>query len=205
MPSQPESPRRHAPYEDATALLLGTAFAACSIVLYSHSTLTTGGTTGLGLLLQYATGWGFWVTFSLINLPFYALAILRMGWAFTLRTAIAVSLVAGFSAFFPKWMDIGKVDPVFAAIFASALMGNALLILFRHRTALGGVNILALFLNERLGWKIPLIQLSIDAVTLGLSLFYIPAWNVFLSLLGCAVVNLVLWLNHKPERYTGTT
>lgn len=197
--------RRHRLHEDAAAVLLGTAFAACSIVLYNHSTLTTGGTTGLGLLLQYATGWGFWATFSLVNLPFYALAIFRMGWGFTLRTALAVSLTAAFTAFFPRWMNIGTVDPVFAAIFSSALMGNALLILIRHRTALGGVNILALFLHERLGWKIPFIQLSIDAVTLGLSLLYIPVWNVVLSFFGCAMVNLVLWLNHKPDRYVGTT
>lgn len=187
------------------ALLLASGFAAGAIVLYSHSTLATGGTSGLGLLLQYATGWGFWATFSIVNVPFYALAILRMGWAFTLRTAITVTMVAAFSALFPKWMGIGVVDPIFAAFFASALMGNALLILFRHRTALGGINILAIYLHEKLGWKIPVIQLSIDAVTLGLCLFYIPAWNVFISLVGCAVVNFVLLLNHKPGRYAGTT
>jgi uncharacterized membrane-anchored protein YitT (DUF2179 family) len=128
-----------------------------------------------------------------------------MGWLFTLRTAISVSLVAGFSAFVPQWMPLGDINPVFASLMGGAIMGMGLLMLFRHRTALGGTNILAMFLHDKFGWRIPYVQFTIDAATLISSLLFIPAWNVFLSLLGAAVVNLIIAMNHRPGRYMGMT
>lgn len=187
------------------AIVLATLFMAVGVAFYSKARLAMGGTVGIGLLLQYATGLGFWSTFSLVNVPFYVLALWRMGWRFTLRTALSVSLVAGFSAFIPQWMPLGDIHPLFAAITGGAIMGMGLLMLFRHRTALGGTNILAMYLHERFGWRIPSIQFTIDAMTLLSSLLFIPAWNVFLSLLGASVVNLIIAMNHRPGRYMGMT
>jgi uncharacterized membrane-anchored protein YitT (DUF2179 family) len=198
-------PQQHALYEDALAILLGTLFLACGIVFYGKAQLVAGGTAGMGLLFSYATGWGFWVTFSVVNLPFYALGLWRMGWRFTLRTVLAVSLVALFSALLPGWMRLDGVNPVFATLFGSALMGNGLLMLLRHRTALGGVNILAMFLHERFGWRIPVVQFSIDTVTLSLSALFIAPGNIALSLLGALVVNVIIAVNHRADRYVGMT
>lgn len=197
--------RQHALYEDAMAILLGTLFLACGIVFYSKAMLMAGGTAGMGLLFSYATGWGFWATFSVVNLPFYALALWRMGWRFTLRTVVAVSLVALFSALLPGWMRLDGVNPIFATLFGSALMGNGLLMLMRHRTALGGVGILAMYLHERLGWRIAVVQFSIDLVTMGLSALFISPAGIALSLLGALVVNIIIAVNHRPERYQGMT
>lgn len=201
-----ESPaQRHAFYEDAMAILLATLFMAVGVAFYSKARLAMGGTVGIGLLLQYATGLGFWSTFSLVNVPFYALALVRMGWRFTLRTAVSVSLVAAYSAFMPHWLPLGDINQVFATIMGGAMMGMGLLMLFRHRTALGGTNILAMYLNDRFGWRIPYIQFAIDAITLASSTLFIPFWNVMLSLVGAGIVNLIIAINHKPGRYMGMT
>ncbi len=60
---------RHRLYEDALAILTGTLIMSLGIIIYSKAMLLTGSTSGLALLLQYATGAEFWLVFSLVNLP----------------------------------------------------------------------------------------------------------------------------------------
>ncbi|MGO4666249.1 YitT family protein [Bosea sp. 2RAB26] len=196
---------RHRFYEDVFAMLLGTLLVSIGISLYSKATLLTSGAAGLALLFQLATGINFGLLFFAINLPFYWLAVRRMGWRFALRTFIAVGLVSLFTWFTPGWMAIATVDPVYAAVAGGSLIGLGVLALFRHRTGLGGVNILALYLQEkhdiRAGW----FQLGSDALILICALFMLPLEKVLISLLGAAVLNLILAVNHKPGRYSGVT
>ncbi len=201
---QPEADlQRHAAYEDALAILMGTMFIAVGVMLYSQAKLVTGGTAGLALLIHHITGAGFWLAFSAVNVPFYALAAWRMGWKVALRTFLAVTVVSLFAKFLPNWIVMIPLDPVFATILGGGLMGNGLLMLFRHRTALGGVNILAMFLQEKFGWRAGYVQLGIDCAILLASLAVLPPQNLALSLLGAVVVNLILAINHRPGRYLG--
>lgn len=195
----------HRLYEDVAAIFTGTLLVALGVTLYSKAMLLTGGTAGLALLLQYAMGYGFGQLFFVINLPFYYLAIKRMGWKLTLRTFLAVLLVSVFSRLTPSWIDVARIDPIYATVIGGALMGVGLLILFRHRTSLGGVNILALYLQERHGIRAGYVQLAIDALILTASFFVLEVDKVALSLVGAAVLNLILATNHRPGRYTGVS
>lgn len=194
---------QHAVYEDVLAILMATLFLAFGVAIYAKAVLMVGGTAGLALLVHYASGAGFWLVFSLVNLPFYALALLRMGWRFTLRTFLAVSLVAFFSAMMPRWVALDQIHPLFATIVGGGLMGNGLLMLFRHRTALGGLNILALFLQDKLGWSAGYVQLGLDLAMLVAAAFLLDPANLALSVVGAAVVNMTLAINHRPGRYLG--
>lgn len=196
---------RHPLWEDALALLMGTAMVALGIALYGHAGLLTGGTVGLAFLLKYLLGWPFGLAFFLINLPFYALAIWRMGWPFTLRTVCAVALVSLLAELTPQWIGFAQLNPLYAALFGGFAMGLGLLMLFRHRASLGGVNILALFLQERFGLRAGKVQMGIDASIVLAALFVVPADRVALSILGAVALNLVLAINHRAGRYMGVS
>ena len=196
---------RHPLWEDALALLLGTALVALGISFYSHAGLLTGGTVGLAFLLKYLLGWPFGLVFFLINLPFYALAIWRMGWPFTLRTFCAVALVSLFAELTPRWVGFAQLNPVYAALFGGFVMGLGLLMLFRHRASLGGVNILALYLQERFGLRAGKVQMGIDTVIVLAAVFIVPADKVVLSILGALALNMVLAINHRTGRYMGVS
>ncbi|TPN35200.1 YitT family protein [Mesorhizobium sp. B1-1-6] len=196
---------RHGLHEDAFAMFLGTLFIALGTVIYAKATLLVGGMAGMALLLQYATGMQFWVAFSLINLPFYYLAIRRMGWRFTVRTFLAVSLVSLLSRLSARWVEFSLLDPTYAAVVGGGLCGTGLLILFRHRTGLGGINILAIFLQETLGIRAGYFQLAVDLGILGAALFVLTPDHLVLSILGAAIVNMIIAINHKPDRYLGVT
>lgn len=196
---------RHRLYEDALAILTGTLVVSLGVVIYSKAVLLTGSTAGLALLLQYATGAGFWLVFSLVNLPFYVLAVRRLGWPFALRTFLAVSLVSLFSRLTGQWVEFARIDPVYAAVVGGGLMGMGLLVLFRHRTGLGGINILAIYLQEKWGIRAGYFQLAVDLAILAAAFFVLPPANLVLSVVGAAVVNMILAINHKPGRYVGVT
>lgn len=196
---------RHRLYEDVLAILTGTLVVSLGVVIYSKAVLLTGSTAGLALLLQYATGTSFWLMFSLVNLPFYVLAIKRLGWLFALRTFLAVSLVSLFSRLTAHWVEFARLDPVYATVAGGALMGMGLLILFRHRTGLGGINILAIYLQEKCGIRAGYFQLAVDLAILAAAFFVLPPANLALSIVGATVVNMMLAINHRPGRYVGVT
>lgn len=198
-------PSPHRPYEDALALLVGTALVALGLTIYAQATLLTGSTAGLALLVQYAGGLPFAPVFFVLNLPFYALALIEMGWKFTARTFCAVLLVSLLASRTGHWIGFSRLDSLYATLIGGTIIGVGLLILFRHRASLGGVNILVLFLQERFGWRAGYVQLAIDAAILLGGLFVVPAQKVALSLLGALAINLVLALNHRPGRYVGVS
>ncbi|CAM0555131.1 hypothetical protein EHLJMEHL_04721 [Vreelandella titanicae] len=200
---------QHRPYEDMMAMLLGTFFVALGVTFYTHAVLLTGSTAGLALLLSYITssitGWGFGVYFFAINLPFYYLAVKRMGWSFTLRTFAAIGLVSLFSELTQGWVQFANVPSIYAALMGGALMGIGMLMLFRHRTSLGGINILALYLQDKHGLRAGYVQLAIDGVILLIALTQLPLDRVGYSVLGALTLNLIIALNHKPGRYIGVS
>ncbi|MCL7939517.1 YitT family protein [Halomonas sp. ATCH28] len=195
----------HRPHEDVMAMLVGTLFVALGVSFYTQAMLLTGSTAGLAFLLQYATGWRFGIWFFLINLPFYWLAVRRMGWSFTLRTFVAIGLVSVFSELTAGWIRIEWLQPLYAALMGGSLIGIGMLVLFRHRTSLGGINILALFLQDRYGWRAGYVQLGIDALIMLVALLVLPMERVGLSVLGAVALNLIIALNHKPGRYMGVS
>ncbi|TCD22571.1 YitT family protein [Pseudomonas sp. IC_126] len=196
---------RHPLWEDALALALGTAMVALGIAFYSHAGLLTGGTVGLAFLLKYFAGWPFGLVFFTLNLPFYLLAIWRMGWGFTLRTVVAVGLVSLLAELTPHWIRFAELNIYYATLFGGFAMGVGLLMLFRHRASLGGVNILALYLQERIGMRAGTFQMGIDALIVLAAVFIVPPEKVVLSVLGAVALNLVLAINHRADRYMGVS
>ena len=144
---------RHTLFEDAQALLTGTLFVALGVALFKQVGMLTGGTVGIAFLLHYASGWPFGLLFFCINLPFYWLAYRRMGLAFTLKTVAAVTLMSTLSEALPRLVQFSQINTWFAAIAGGLMIGAGMLILFRHRASLGGLNILVLYLQDSRGWR----------------------------------------------------
>lgn len=194
---------RHRLYEDVLAMISGTMFVSLGTLIYTETMLTVGSSAGLALLLSYVSGWGFGLIFFIVNLPFYILAVKRMGWAFTLRTFTAVALVSILSKLNGQWIDFSHLDPLYATVIGGGLIGTGLLMLFRHRTGLGGINILAMYLQDKTGLRAGYFQLGVDLTILAIAFFVLPADRLALSVLGAAIANLILAINHKPGRYMG--
>lgn len=195
-------PLPHTLFDDAQALVAGTMLASLGIALMGRAGLVTGGVAGLCLLLQHATGAPFGRIFLVLSLPFYVFSIRRLGWTFTLKTLGAVLLFSAATEVLPAALGLDRVQPWYAAGMGGILVGTGLLMLFRHQASLGGFNVLCIWLQERRGWRAGLVQLAIDTLILLASLAIIAPRAWLYSLLGTAVLNLTLAVNHRPGRYT---
>ena len=194
---------RHSAGEDFLALLTGTLLVAVGLELFRRTGVGTGGAPGLAFLVTYASGISLPVALVAVNLPFYAFALWRMGWRFTLKTIASVSLLAAETWALPRLVEIRWIDPFFGAGFGGVMVGVGLLILIRHRASLGGVGIVAFWLQETRGWSAGKVQMALDAAILAGSFAVLDAFHVGLSVLGAAMLNLVLATNHRQGRYQG--
>lgn len=195
-----EAPR-HSVYEDALAIITGTLFISFALALFKLAGLLTGSTAGLAFLVFYTTGLSFGAVFFLINLPFYILAFLRMGWRFTVKTFIAVALTSVLTELHTRFIHVGEVNPFYAAVFGGLLMGVGFIVLFRHQASLGGVNILALYVQDRYGIRAGKFQLAIDLTVLAASFFIVSPLALLASVIGASALNMVIWINHRHDRY----
>lgn len=197
------APQRHSTFDDAQALVTATLFVALGIAMYARAGLLTGGTAGVAFLLHYATGWRFGLIFFTLNLPFVWLAVRTMGWPFTMKSFVAVALLALFSEVLPHAVRFDWLQPAYAAVMGGFLIGVGLLMLFRHQASLGGLNVLVLWLQQRLGWRAGVVQMAIDCAIVVAALAMVDIERVLLSIAGAIALNLVVAVNHKPGRYLG--
>lgn len=197
-------PKTHSLIEDAQGIAFGATMAAFSIVILTHLGLITGQTAGLAVLISYASGIPFGPVFFALNIPFYWFGYRRMGLAFTIKTFVAVAALSILSALMPAWVDFSTLNPAFGAILFGFVSGAALLAIFRHGASLGGIGILALYLQDRTGFRAGQTQLLFDAALFATALIFLPWQTVAWSFLGAAVVNLTIAINHRRDRYIAT-
>ena len=195
---------KHGPLEDAQGIFYGTVMAAFGIVMLTQMGLVTGQTAGLAVLLSYVTGLSFGTVFFLVNLPFYWLAFRRMGVPFTLKTFLSVGLLSLFAQLLPKVISFDMLHPAVGAVIFGLITGSALLALFRHGASLGGVGVLALYLQEKTGFRAGLTQLLFDLCVFTFALFVLDLPSVLYSLLGAVVINFVIAVNHRKDWYVAT-
>jgi uncharacterized membrane-anchored protein YitT (DUF2179 family) len=203
LPTTPPSAVRHSPAEDILGILTGTFAASLGLYLLKSSEAVTGGTAGLALLLSYSLPLPFGVIFMAVNLPFFGLAVWKKGWNFALRTGAAIALVSAMASLHPAALGALDINPVYGVLGGNLLAGVGLLILFRHKSSLGGFSILALLLQEKLKWRAGYVQMVLDVAIVLAALALVSPLMVLLSAVGATLLNLILALNHRPGRYLG--
>ena len=191
----------HSRTEDAMAILTGVTLVSVGVAFIASAGLLTGGITGLAFVLHYATGIGFGKLFFVLNLPFYWLALRKLGTGFTLKTFTAVALLSALVGLQSQFLQISQLHPAYAAITGGLIMGIGFLVLFRHRCSLGGVGILAQYLQDRCGWRAGKVQMAVDCCIVLAALVTVEPQRVLWSVAGAVALNLVLAMNHRPGRY----
>lgn len=211
MMDTPATRPRHHPLEDALALVISILLISFGVQCYLFQHFLTGSTAGMAFLISYVSPWSFGTCFFVINLPFYILSFMRMGWQFTVRTFIAVAMLSCVSNVLSGKLTLWgyhiaplqgmQMHPLYASIMGGLLMGVGFLILFRHGFSLGGINILALFCQKQFGIRAGLLQMIIDLCLMAIAFAVLPWDAVLYSVIGAVLLNLVLLMNFNSKRY----
>ena len=198
-----EKTQEHGIVEDVLGLATGTFLVSLGLHLLHAAHAVTGGTAGLSLLLGYATAWPFWLLFLVINAPFALLAAWRRGWDFTVRTLVCIGAVSGWALVHDALFPVAWIEPWYGTLAGNLLAGVGVLILFRHRASVGGINIVGLEIQDRTGFRAGWTMMIFDVLIVLSALLVVPWTNVLMSAVGAVLLNLVLALNHRPGRYLG--
>lgn len=196
-----ETTIRHTPLDDAQGIAFGVTMAAFGMHILTHMGFVTGQTTGIAVLLAHVTGLPFPAVYFAVTLPFLAIAWRRLGARFALKTLVTTGALSLMVALLPSWVDIGRIEPAFAAILFGLLFGIAALAAIRHGGSFGGMSILWIELQDRTGFRAGTAQLLSDAVIFALAALIVPLETLAYSFLGAAVFSLFLSVNHRRDRY----
>ncbi len=205
-PASPQALRsaHHSWLDNLQGLVFGVVMLAFGNSLLKAAGLITGQLAGLSLLGSQLTGMSFGVLFLLVNLPFYAFAVRVRGWAFALRSLVAIAAVGFLADHASQWVSYDHLHPVLAAVVGGFSSGIGLIALFRHGTSCGGMGILAMYVQDRTGFRAGWLQLLFDLALLACALAVIPARAVLLSVLAGLIMNLSIAFNHRRDWYTAT-
>lgn len=193
----------HSRAEDVHALLIGSSFVGFGLVLLKTAGLVTGGLAGVALIISYVTGWPVGILFVGLNLPFFLMAQRKLGWVFTAKSLATILALAAFSELMPQGLKLEGINPAFAAAFGGSLIGMGVLSLARHRASIGGIGIMAIYLQERYGMSAGKVQMTFDLIIVGASFPVIGLERLVYSALGAVALNMIMLVYHRPGRYFG--
>tara|TARA_R110002111_G_scaffold18605_2_gene45606 strand:+ start:405 stop:1025 length:621 start_codon:yes stop_codon:yes gene_type:complete len=202
--NEPHKQTDHGLSEDIQAFVVAALLMGLSLQFITQLGLITGQTAGLAVLTSYLSGYSFGVIFFIINLPFYIFGYMRFGIRFTVKTFLAVALVSFTAEMMGELIQFEYVNPVLGAILGGSCAGLGLVIFFRHGASLGGVGVVALWVQDRFDIQAGWLQMGFDVVLFSVSFLLLDSPTlVILSILGGIIPNLIIGVNHRKDRYIG--
>ncbi len=192
---------KHSALEDVIAMASACFIVAQGVFFLQQGGLLTGGTTGLALLMGHYTGLSFGKLYFACNLPFYFMAWWRISRRFALNSILCGGAVSVMVDHIPMFFTPASLDPAYCAVIGGLLLGVGMLMLFRHHASLGGINVLAVYCQERFGVKAGNVQMVFDSAILIASFFMVSPWIMLWSVAGAVIINMVLTMNHRNDRY----
>ncbi|ADU30298.1 YitT family protein [Evansella cellulosilytica] len=174
-------------------MVVGCFIVSLGLLLLQYSEVITGGTAGLALSFSYLTNASFALTFFLINIPFYVLSYLKMGWKFTISTIFSVATLSIMTELV-QLTPYFYVHPLVGSITGGMIVGFGLCLLFLNGSSLGGANILSLFLQKRFNLDPGKTMFVFDLVVILIGLYSVGLIRGAYSILSIIMLSAVISL-----------
>lgn len=208
-------------FRDYIAITIGLTLYAIGFTcfLLPHG-ITTGGLTGAGSVIFYATGFPVQYTFFMVNIILLGVAIKVLGWKFCIKTIYAVFMLTALLGFTQELMfylgqtrpdlfhaygvaGLPKVVPdnVFmSTILGASIEGIGIGMVFLCNGSTGGTDIIAAIINKYKDVTLGQMMMLCDVVIVT-SGFFIPTGTVELLLYGyCTLIITNLMLDYVVDR-----
>ena len=130
-----------------------------------------------------------------------SLAFVKWARASHLKCLASVPGLSVLSHFLTSNFHIASIDPSLGVLIVAATVSIGLIVIFRHGSSLGGIGILALYLQDQGLMKTGSTQLVFDIALFALAIFFVPWAVVELSLAGVVLLNVSIILNQRRDRY----
>ena len=199
---QPQ-PVPHHWLEDAYAMMVGSVLIALGLAMLNEGALVSGGVAGLALLLARITHWQVGLLLGIVNLPFVILSHRTMGARFTAKTIFVNLILMVLPGAMPLAMRGSGTEAPFAALVGGSVIGMGALALARHGAGVGGFGSVALWLFRARGWNAGRTMMLLDLLVLLASFPFLSYRQWLWSVASALSINGILFVWHRPGRYTG--
>lgn len=162
----------------------------------------TGGITGVGGIVYYATGVPMQYTYFSINIVLIIIAIQQLGWKFCIKTIYAILVMTLMLELFDycfKTLDwqtavdiLGKEKQLESCIVGSIFIGMGIAFCFLANGSTGGVDIIAAIVNKYKDISFGRAMFYVDACIIISSYFFIPVKETGILQNGITPENLQL-------------
>ena len=201
MSNTPPPSAAHTLIEDVYGIGIGCLLVALGLHLLHMAGLITGGIAGLALLASYFVPFSPGTLFALFNLPIFLIFWRMLGTAYIARTTIATLAIMVLVEVVAAQMTITAVSAPMAALVGGTVTGMGVLAVTRHATGVGGLAVVARWLNRHKGWNFGAICMITD-MSIVLLAFAMLGWQRGLwSFLSAFATNAVVLVWHRPDRY----
>ena len=142
--------------------------------------ITGGGATGIGAIVQYATGFPISATYFIINVGLLMVSVRTLGWEFSLRTIFGVVVLTCFLAILPQapiGTFVSENEPFMACVLGGVLAGTGMGIMFLNNGSSGGTDIIAKMVNKYRNITLGRVLIYCDVLIIGSS-FFLPNGNI---------------------------
>lgn len=182
-------------------VLLGNTIYCAGIVAFVLPTgLVTGGTTGLGLIVNHYLGIPIELFAAVFNAVMFLLAILILGKSFALTSLVSTFYFPVILGVFQKieWLQSLTDDPILCTVFAAVAIGVGIGIVIKAGASTGGMDIPPLILNKKIGLPVSVGLYVCDVLILTGQMFFRDTekslYGILLVMIYTVLVDKVLLL-----------
>ncbi|RPD48862.1 YitT family protein [Paracnuella aquatica] len=163
-----------------------------------------GGVTGISLLTNQQTGVSVPLLIVLFNIPFLLLGYRQISHIFSLKSIIAIALLALAVAFVP-YPNVTS-DKLLVALFGGFFLGAGIGLSIRGGGVIDGTEVLAIFLNRRYSLSVGDIILVLNIFIFSVAAYLLSIETAMYSILTyLAASKTVDFILEGIEEYTGVT
>lgn len=191
----------HSWAEDLFGLANGCLLLALGLHLLHKAGLMTGGMAGLALLLSYLLPLPPGGLFAALNLPIFLLFWRSLGTPYILRSLAATLCVTVLVDLVAQELEVAHIGMGLASVMGGTVLGIGILAVTRHGTGVGGLAVIARWICGRTGWRFGAVCMAADAVIVASGFASLGAERGFYSLMTALMMNVVVLVWHRPDRY----
>ena len=176
-------------------IILGNVFVAFAVsTLVLENQLISGGVTGLGIVTNHYTGINISLIVGIINVLLFLLGLFFIGKKFALST-----LISTFA--FPVLLEFFNTNAIFhnycqdtllAVVLAGCLVGIGVGLMIRSDASSGGMDIIAIILNRKLGLPVFIMVNVFDFIILCMQATFSNPTKILYSIVLVFVTSFML-------------
>ena len=176
-------------------MVLGNAICAFSVTCFALPyNMVVSGMSGIGRIINILTGFSVSASVAILNIVLFIIGAAVLGKRFAATIALGTFAFPFFMGIFEHMTSLHHLvnEPMLAAICAGVLDGIGLGLVLRLGGSTGGIDVPAMIMNRKLGWKIATVMAGMDIAIFLMQIPVTETEGIILGILYALVYGVVM-------------